>query len=269
MANRFTDSRKWDDPWFRELPCKYKAFWFFLLDKCDHAGVWKVDFKGASFHIGEEITPEEALKIMNGRIIDKGDKWFIPKFIDFQYRNLSEDNRVHRSIIEKLKKEGVYKGLKHPLQGAKDKDKEQDKDKVKDNVGGVGDKYLTLWNSKMPWRINDITDGRHKHLNERLKEPSFVDNFPAILDKILASDFLTGRKPSDTHPNFKADFDWLISNDTNHVKVMEGKYDNKAAKTHRKDLVFSFNKGCQLCGGTGKVKDGTHGDEKCICGRWS
>jgi hypothetical protein len=101
-------------------------------------------------------------------------------------------------------------------------------DKIRVRVdSGVVEPYLKLWNEKMPWKLNGITSLRHKHLNERLKEPAFVDNFPTILDKILASDFLTGRKPSDTHPNFKADFDWLIANDTNHVKVMEGKYDNK------------------------------------------
>lgn len=130
MAHRLTDSRKWDDPWFRELPPKYKCFWWFLLDKCDHAGIWKVDFKSAEFHIGEKIEESVAKEVMNGRIKSLGDKWFIPKFIEFQYKcsvnDLDTTNKVHLSVLSILKKEGVYKGLASPMEGAKDKDKDKD-----------------------------------------------------------------------------------------------------------------------------------------------
>ena len=133
IANRFTDSRKWDDPWFRKLPCKYKAFFLFLIDKCDHAGIWKVDFESAEFHIGETLIKKEVLGMMNGRIIELKEKWFIPKFINFQYqvasiKDLNPENRVHKSVIDILKKEGAYKGLKMPSEGCKDKDYDKDKD---------------------------------------------------------------------------------------------------------------------------------------------
>jgi hypothetical protein len=135
MANRFTDSRKWDDPWFRKLPCKYKAFFIFLIDKCNHAGIWKVDFESAEFHIGEKLDKQEIFKVMEGRIVEIKDKWFIPKFIDFQYqtdiKGLNPDNRVHQSVLALLTKEGLIKGLKRGLQGGKDKDYDKDKDKVK------------------------------------------------------------------------------------------------------------------------------------------
>ena len=139
MANRFTDSRKWDDPWFRKLPCKHKIFFIFLLDKCNHAGIWKVDFESAEFHIGDKIDIEEALSIMGDRIIELKDKWFIPKFINFQYQvstptDLNPDNRVHKSVIDILQKEGAYKGLIRGVQGCKDKDKDKDYDKDKDII---------------------------------------------------------------------------------------------------------------------------------------
>jgi hypothetical protein len=132
MANRFTDSRKWDDPWFRKLPCKYKAFFVFLLDKCNHAGIWKVDFESAEFHIGEKLSSEEILGFMGNRIVELKEKWFIPKFIDFQYQSSLQDlnpmNRVHKSVLDILKKEGAYMPLKRGVQGCKDKDKDKDKD---------------------------------------------------------------------------------------------------------------------------------------------
>ena len=82
----------------------------------------------------------------------------------------------------------------------------------------------------MPWKIKELTGTRLKDLRLRLKTPSFKDNFALLLDKILASDFLVGKKPSQGHSNFKADFDWLIKNDTNYIKILEGKYDQKKPK---------------------------------------
>lgn len=84
------------------------------------------------------VTKSEALKFFNEgeeRVveIDGGSKWFIPSFIDFQYGQLSEQNRAHTSILLTLKKHKLEKyvmGLASPLEG--DKDKEQYKDKEKD-----------------------------------------------------------------------------------------------------------------------------------------
>ena len=43
-----------------------------------------------------------------------------------------------------------------------------------------------------------------------------------VLGKAKMSDFLTGKNDR----GWKMTLDWLIENDTNWVKVMEGKYDN-------------------------------------------
>jgi hypothetical protein len=55
MAKRFTDSEKWNRPWFRKLPTKYKLLWLYILDHCDMSGVWYVDFELASMMIGEPV----------------------------------------------------------------------------------------------------------------------------------------------------------------------------------------------------------------------
>jgi hypothetical protein len=39
MAKRLTDSNKWNDSWFTNLPMDIKLVWIYLLDACDHAGV--------------------------------------------------------------------------------------------------------------------------------------------------------------------------------------------------------------------------------------
>ena len=126
MAKRFTATDKWDDPWFCGLSDTDKLFWFYMLDKCDHAGIWQVNWPLVQFHIKGLVNKEA----FNGRIKElSAAKWFIQKFIDFQYGTLDPANRAHGSVINILEKEGAYKPLITPLQGRKDMDKDKEKDK--------------------------------------------------------------------------------------------------------------------------------------------
>ncbi len=140
MAKRFTETGKWKKKWIRELSPEMKLFWFYLLDNCDHAGIWEVDIELAAFQIGIELDESEILNTFNRKIVPfKPGKWFVPKFIVYQYGELNESNRAHLSVIKILTKYGLYKGLngveqgayKKP-EGAKDKDKDKELDKVKD-----------------------------------------------------------------------------------------------------------------------------------------
>ena len=94
----------------------------------------------------------------------------------------------------------------------------------------LNQQVFNKWNERMPNKIKTLTKTRLRHLNERLQENGFMDNFDLILTKILASDFLMGRKPSVTYPNFKVSFDWIIANDNNYIKILEGKYDGKKSR---------------------------------------
>lgn len=139
MPKRFTATEKWLDPWFSDLPLTDKMFWVFLLDNCDHAGFWQVNWRLVKFHICEDFIFNE--NEFSGRIEKISEqKWFIPKFIKFQYGVLNPANRVHKSAINILKKEGASKVLARSMLGAKDKDKELDKaqdkekEKAKDKV---------------------------------------------------------------------------------------------------------------------------------------
>ena len=136
MSKRFTASDKWEDPWFCGLGIKDQLFWIFILDKCNHAGIWQVNWRLVEFYIkGFKFNPE----VFDGRILElTKEKWFIPKFIQFQYGTLNKANRAHASVIAMLDKEGANKELASPLLGDKVKDKEKDmvkdKDKVKDSL---------------------------------------------------------------------------------------------------------------------------------------
>ena len=140
MARRLTDSRKWFDPWYRQLQPTYKLLWIYILDTCDHAGIWKKDFDMASYCIGKKVNEETALACLNGRVVPVGDeKWFIEKYITFQYGVLNPACKPHLSAINILKKEGVYEGLLSTLQRTKDKNKDKVKDKDKDKEANYGE----------------------------------------------------------------------------------------------------------------------------------
>lgn len=131
MPKRFTDTDKWKKPFVRGLEGAYKLLWLYILDDCDHAGIWQVDFEVARIRIGEPGLDFARAKVLFGERVTEIDKfkWFIPDFISFQYGELSEKNRMHQSVITILSKYNLYKPKGHtsPFQG--DKDKEQDKDK--------------------------------------------------------------------------------------------------------------------------------------------
>jgi len=140
MAKRFTDTEKWKKPFIRGLQGAYKLLWLYICDDCDHAGIWQVDIDVAAIRIGEKIDSKEAIKSFDEKIIifDKGNKWFIPSFLEFQYPSgLNPDNRAHNSVIILLEKYNLRiskdKPLISPSEGSMDMDmvKDMDKDKVK------------------------------------------------------------------------------------------------------------------------------------------
>jgi hypothetical protein len=133
MAKRFTCTDKWKKPFLRNLDTPYKLLWFYILDDCDHSGVWQVDMEVAEIKVGEKFDIKKALENFEDKVIpfDNGEKWFIPDFIDFQYGKLNPANRAHESVLNLLDKY-KNKGLLSPLERAKDKDKDKDMDMVKD-----------------------------------------------------------------------------------------------------------------------------------------
>ena len=156
MAKRFTDTEKYKKPFIRGLQGPYKLLWDYLYHDCDHAGIWIVDFDVAQIYLGADmpVYKKEALKYFNDDPddlkvieIDKGKKWFIPSFIEFQYGDLNPHNRAHGSVISILKKYDLFspdKGLVSPSEGCKDKVKDKDKGEYE---GDRSEPYKKMFNS--------------------------------------------------------------------------------------------------------------------------
>ena len=145
MAKRFIDTGLFRKKWIRQLDPNMKLFWIYLLTDCDHAGIWDVDVERASFQIGVQLDESTILKTFNRKIVPfKDGKWFVPKFVDYQYGELNEKVNAHKSVIKLLTKYGLYVDnqllpnssatVKVNNLTVKDKDKDKDKDKKKEQI---------------------------------------------------------------------------------------------------------------------------------------
>ena len=206
MAKRYTDTDKWKKIWFRKLKNDHKVFWMYVLDQCDHAGIWEVDFELASYFCNG-IKESEIRKtfVKQYHEFDDGKRWFIKDFIEFQYRGLDESNRVHNSVINILKRHGLYKVLISFLHEAKDKDKDkdQDKDKDKDKEKGKNSKKNQL--KKIESELN-ILQAEFDTVDVSIEFDKFQDylkangkryaNYKSAFRNWLRSDFI---KPKETY----------------------------------------------------------------------
>lgn len=105
---RFTETTKFDDPWYYHLQPLFKLAWEYVLTKCDAAGVWDPNFGLAEYQIGGKVKWKEFLEKCDERIaVLPNGKWWITGFIAFQYGKLSKDCRPHLKVYEALNKHGI------------------------------------------------------------------------------------------------------------------------------------------------------------------
>lgn len=108
-----------------------------------------------------------------------------------------------------------------------DKDKDKDKEKIyvgSDKPNPTPEHLFKLWNDRahpnLP-RVQGLSDKRRSKCKIRLSEHPEANYWALLIEKINASEFLRG----DTN-GWKCSFDFIIDNETNLLKIMEGKYDN-------------------------------------------
>lgn len=116
--------------------------WLYLVDRCSIAGIWKKDFRGLNFNCNTNFTEEDLKKTFNGRLVDKGNYFFIPKFLLFQYPlGLNSDKPAIVSVRREVYLNNLFDTIQELLPNGyltikdKDKDKDIDQNKVKDKGG--------------------------------------------------------------------------------------------------------------------------------------
>jgi len=135
---RFTETLKWDDPWFRELHGSHKLVFLYILDRCNNAGFWEVDLSALAFHTKLESKHfEGAFKALE-RGLQGASGWvWVRNFLRHQKNDdLNPANPAHRQIIALLREQserfpdsqslfskGASKGLPSPIGKGKGKGK--------------------------------------------------------------------------------------------------------------------------------------------------
>lgn len=138
---RFTNTEKWNDTWFYNLPATQKLIFIYLIDNCDNAGFYELNLLKMSRDIG--IDEEKIKGALKG--LERGILWgisdpswiFIKNFLRHQKNcPVSPHNKAHKPIIasfhrhhqnfansvefEVIKKnyEGENQNILSPFQGA-------------------------------------------------------------------------------------------------------------------------------------------------------
>ena len=88
------------------------------------------------------------------------------------------------------------------------------------------DFVVRLYHSRCPSlpKVLKLSDKRRLKIRVRFEEMGYsYETMQQIFDKAEASRFIRG----DNNRGWRADFDWIFTNGSNWVKILEGKYDNK------------------------------------------
>jgi len=190
MAKRFTESKIWDDVWFQELPTEWKLLWKYICDKCDEAGVWKINHSLAEFQLKTTIKWNESDKYFNNgkvRIEFYNGFWLIKEFVIFQYgeKVFTSINPFHKKIREMLDRVSKRVLNTHKVKD-KDKDKVKDKEEVKEVRGVIGEIIDDL-NLILGTSYKSTSKQTQDLIKTRLNDGFTLEDFKVVHRKMLRS----------------------------------------------------------------------------------
>jgi hypothetical protein len=173
---RFTETEKWRDCWFRQLPPILKLGYLFVLDHCNAAGVWDPDYALGDFHVGERVDWDDLAKRMGDERLHKmsNGRWHLLKFVSFQWGTLSPECKQHKHVLKLIEEQGLGQRKNGKRVGARvgarvvptvvsnlasrPKEQEQEQEQEQDQgIGGAGGKGDdTTPQPKPPATIEDV-----------------------------------------------------------------------------------------------------------------
>lgn len=223
MAKRFTDTEIWNQDWFLDIPKDYKLFYFYMKDSCNHAGIFKPNFRVFSALNECSINGDEALDLFNSDkerilVLENG-RWFIIDFFKFQYGGkLNTKNNAHKSALKSLEDNGVIlkqiKGV--DLSETKEIDanpvlKTSKEPKVKKDTTEREAKFKEFYDLYDKKKAPDLTKKRFLALTDKEVEAIFE----TVKDYVASTPTKKFRKDPASYLNNKSWKDEIITEETN------------------------------------------------------
>jgi hypothetical protein len=266
MAYRFTNTEKWNDPWFSGLDWRQKVVFLYLCDQCDMAGFYEINLRKMAWDIAIDCADVEgALKGLKSKMLysSNGKYLYLRNFIKHQKNlPLNGNNNAHSGIINRLNEnlhlfnfqsiddyfispsKGANEGLLSPSgngngngngkmeggPGETGKPPEKPPQKPKNVIEVDFNAVVDLFHACCPSypHVSKLNDTRKRKIRIRLQEMEYdLTTLESLFRAMEASKFLRGDSPS----SWRASFDWVFANSTNWVKVLEGNY-NLNKKNH-------------------------------------
>ena len=167
--------------------------------------------------------------------------YWLKKGFNLKKRSMSLTLQMLHNFIEVVTE--MEKTVTEPLR--REEKIREDKEKNK-SYSGFEETTFIAWNTfcdKNPTfsKVKELSEKRRAFLKKRFEKESFRD-FSKILTAIKEQPFLAGENDH----KWKLNFDWLIENDTNYLKVLELRYKDKISRDMK-----GADPDCQICAGSG------------------
>lgn len=125
-VKRFSETLKWDDPWFQQLPGHQKLIFLYVIDRCDNAGFLEINEAVLLMHTGLNHKHLEGAWEGLARGLKLADGWvWVRTFLKNQKNTPpNPNNPAHRQIARLIEAQCVrfskvleFNDLKAPWQG--------------------------------------------------------------------------------------------------------------------------------------------------------
>lgn len=246
---RSINTKFWDDPYIRQKNNNEKLLYLYLLTNSltNMAGIYEITIDRMSFDTG--VKKEIIKKALEG--FQRDNKiYFIDNYIILKnfMKNQNYNTNMQKSIentVDNLPdsvkhcifndltkasedfltirkafvnmKLNLNKNLNKNLNLKNEEKIEAPEEEL--NYQGIIEHWNSIFNDTKISLIKTITGSRLEKLKTRLKEKEF--DFKQICEEIAISNFLNGENDR----NWTPDFDWIVKNSTNYIKILEKKYD--------------------------------------------
>lgn len=177
----------------------------------------------------EQLAETKALFIEQGFI---DESWNVLNWNKRQFLSDSSTDRVRRHRQAKKQDETFPKQQAHVSVTAPDTDQIR-------SENALADVFVSSWNElsgALP-KVQKLTKERRKKLRTRIGEGLTKLQFVAAVKVCASTAFLSGENDR----RWKANFDWLIENEGNLLKVLEGKYGVAVQSEPRVDSEPAFD----------------------------